>query len=254
MLKSHLYAVISSFTICLGAACAAQAQSAPEDISVAAEAIEAKPQSSRIKRVEDPIAYWVDAERLRVRDNPYAGDVVGMLKIGDRVEARQTMGDWFLISAADEPEQWVNRNFLSTSKVTWASYNFESRRARNLNDSRSRDGRYDINKKRIKIKGAKGLRVYAADLKSFANGKKIVVSRHDFREGPYYEKRLVLCDENSASHVKLLGEGYTVMMMEADPRMDRLGKPMTELDDVENETMGDIDKAIADFTCETKKL
>lgn len=255
MLKSHIKSVSISFVVSLGAASAVQAQEAPQEEIVTDTVVETpKPKTSRIKRVEEPVPYWVDAEQLRVRNNPYAGDVIGMLKIGQKVQVRKTMDDWVLISATNKPEQWINRNFLSKSPVTWASYNFESRGARNLNNSRFSDARYDVKLKRIKAKEIKGLRVYAADLKNLANDQKIVVSRHDYRAGAYYEKRLVQCDENAASHVKLLGEGYTVMMMEADPRMQRVGVPMSEGDKIENETMGLLDKAIAGFTCETDKL
>ena len=44
------------------------------------------------------------------------------------------------------------------------------------------------------------------------------------------------------------------MMMEADPRMERVGVPMSEGDKIDNETMGILDKTIAAFTCETDKL
>ena len=254
MPKSRISSVIISSIMCLAATSAVQAQDAPIEVAQEAETITSTPQAPRIKRVEEPVLYWVDAEQLRIRDNPYAGDVTGMLKIGDKVQARKTLGDWVLISAVNAPERWVNRNFLSQSKVTWASYNFESRRARNLNDSRFTDARYDVKMKRIKVKEMKGLRVYAADLKTLANDQKIVVSRHDYRAGPYYEKRLVKCNESAASHVKLLGEGYTVMMMEADPRMERVGVPMSDDDKIDGEMTGILDKTIAKFTCETNKL
>jgi len=34
------------------------------------------PVKKRVVRVVEPVPYWVKADRLRVRDNPFAGDVV----------------------------------------------------------------------------------------------------------------------------------------------------------------------------------
>jgi hypothetical protein len=231
----------------------AQAQDVVFENPVAVETTSST-KTKRITRIEEPVPYWVEADQLRIRDNPYAGDVIGMLKIGQKVHIRKTVDDWVLISAANNPEQWVNRNFLSPSPVTWASYNFESRSARNLKDSRFSDARYDIKKKRIKIRELKGVRVYAADIKRLSGNQKIVISRHDYRAGPYFEKRLVKCDDSTASHVKILGEGYTVMMMDADPRNQRIGVPMSDEDQIENESAGIMDTAIAEFTCETDSL
>jgi len=45
----------------------------------------AESRKKRVVRVVEAIPMWVDAEKLRVRDNPYAGDVVGMLQLGQKV-------------------------------------------------------------------------------------------------------------------------------------------------------------------------
>ena len=42
----------------------------------------------RVVRVVEAIPMWVDAEKLRIRDNPYAGDVIGMLAAKARVACR----------------------------------------------------------------------------------------------------------------------------------------------------------------------
>jgi len=224
------------------------------EIPVVAEQIAPTQVKKRVVRIVEPVPYWVEADQLRVRDNPYAGDVVGMLEIGQKIRVRQTIDDWVRISAKGKPERWVNRKFLSRSPVTWANYSLNSQRARKFGADRFGSARSDIKKKRIKIKGVKDLKVYATDIKRLAAGKKLVISRHEFRAGPYYEKRIVQCAEDTASHVRILGEGYTVMMMEADPRHAGLGTPMADDDQVENEALSTVDKVIASFTCETEKL
>lgn len=221
---------------------------------VVAEQIEAPKVKKRIKRVVEPVAYWVESDQLRVRDNPYAGDVVGMLKIGDKVKVRRTLDNWGLISAEGQPEKWINREFLSSSPVTWANYNFDSRKSRSLARNRFGGDQFDTKVKRIKVKDVKDVRVFAADIKRLANDKKLVISRHDYRAGPYFEKHLVQCADSAATHVKILGEGYSVLMMESDPRQQRIGTAMAEADEVDQENMSAVDKAIADFTCKTDKL
>ena len=230
------------------------AQDSAADIAVAAEQIEVPTVSSKINRVTESVPYWVESEQLRVRDNPYAGDVVGMLKIGDKVKVTKVVDSWGLISDEGEPERWINRDFLSASPVTWANYKFDSRGSRNLVRDRFGGDQFDTKVKRIKVKGLKDVRVFAADIKRIGGNKKLVISRHDYRAGPYYEKHLVQCDAEAATHVKILGEGYTVLMMEADPRQQRIGAAMADADQLNSETISTAAKAIAEFTCETEKL
>ena len=237
-----------------GASFQALAQDTAADIVVEAVQIEAPAVARKVKRVTEPVPYWVESEQLRVRDNPYAGDVVGMLKIGQKVKATQVVDDWILVSDEGEPERWVNRNFLSASPVTWANYNFDSRGSRNLGRDRFGGDQFDTKVKRIKVKGLKDVRVFAADIKRLSGDKKLVISRLDYRAGPYYEKHLVQCEDDAATHVKILGEGYTVMMMEADPRQQRIGAGMAEADQVDGDALSDVAKAIAEFTCETDTL
>jgi len=254
MLTSHLRLITLSFLISILASNTGFAQDNATDLDLKDAVTVPKTTTRTVKRVVEPIPYWVEADQLRIRNNPYAGDVIGMLEIGQKVKVSKTVDDWVLISSGDDQEQWVNRNFLSPSPVTWAAYKFDSRQSRKLGQGRFGDVKYDIKKKRIKIKDLKGVRVYAADIKRLADRQKIVISRHDYRAGAYYEKRMVTCADDGASHVKMLGEGYTVMMMEADPRRERVGIPMSEQDQIENEAVSQVAKAIAEFTCETEKL
>jgi len=232
----------------------AHAQDNEPDTAVEVEQIEAPALARKLKRVTESVPYWVESNQLRVRDNPYAGDVIGMLKIGQKVKITKVVDSWGLISDEGEPERWVNRDFLSASPVTWANYKFDSRGSRNLVRDRFGGDQFDTKVKRIKVKGLKDVRVFAADIKRIGGDKKLVISRHDYRAGPYYEKHLVQCDAEAATHVKILGEGYTVLMMESDPRQQRIGAAMADADQVGDEAIGAAAKAIAEFTCETEKL
>jgi hypothetical protein len=209
---------------------------------------------SKIKRVEEPVPYWVHADQLRIRNNPYAGDVIGMLEVGEKVKVRKMLGNWGLISSPNASEQWVNRDFLSQSPVAWRGYNYQHRMTGPLDNNRFRNAKSDVSAAHIHIKELKGVRIYAAKITRISESQKIVISRHDYSAGPYFEKRLVKCNDSTASHVKILGEGYSVMMMEADSRNQRIGVSMSEEDRIENEAAGIMDAAIAAFTCETDSL
>ena len=223
---------------------AAAQQSAP--ISETADTIETITPKKRI-RVIEPVSYWVDANRLRIRDNPFAGDVVGMLEMGQKIKAYENVDGWVRISGQGKDNKWINSRFLSSSQITWSNYGYSSRGSRSLADAP-----YDITLKRIKIKGVKDVKVYAADIKSIDDHKRIIMTRHEFRSGPYYERRLVQCGEDQiASHVKVLGEGYTFDMMNADPRNAAAQKPMDASSAIDSETTSALNKTIADFTCET---
>jgi len=199
-------------------------------------------------RIVEPIPMWVESERLRVRDNPYAGDVVGLLKVGQKIKVYDRTDNWIRISANGKPAKWINSDFLSTSRVTWSNYEFGS-------IGRSTRGTpSDISKKRIKIKELKDMKVYAAHKKPSPNGGHVIITRHDFRTGPYYEKRLVQCDaENAASHVRMLGEGYNYLMMEKDPRGEAVSEPVSA-DDSISESTSPLNRAIAEFTCKVKNI
>ncbi len=201
----------------------------------------------RVVRVVEAIPMWVDAEKLRVRDNPYAGDVVGMLRLGQKVKVMETADNWIRISSNGKPTRWVNSDFLSKSRVTWSTYEFGS-----LNRT-AQTTPYDVDLKRIKIKDLKDMKVYAAHIKAGPNDGRIVITRHDFRFGPYYEKRIVHCGEDGASHVRMLGEGYNYGMMEGDPRGSEISEPV-DTDNAIGDNTTALNRGIAEFTCEAKDI
>ena len=252
-MKPYLISALTTAIISITAIpYSASAQSA-EPLSTAAETSE-RPKTRRIIKKIDPIPYWVDADQLRVRDNPVAGDVIGMLKLGEKVKAYDVFENWIRVSKSGSTEQWVNSNFLTNNQVTWARFNDDTRR-RNIGFSRNTAAN-DVTLKRIKVKGDKDARVYAASLKRTENDNRVIVTRQNFRSGPYFEKRLVACDDaKTATHFQLLGEGYNYIMMEKDIRAQTIDinaeKPRV---DVTEEGVSPKSVAIANFSCKVSDL
>lgn len=202
----------------------------------------------RVVRVVEAIPMWVDSEKLRIRDNPYAGDVIGMLEMGQKIKVHQRADNWIRISSDGKPAKWVNSEFLSKSRVSWSNYEFGSRSSRSFNAP------YDVDLKRIKIKELKDMKIYAAHIKSAPNSGRVVITRHDFRSGPYYEKRIVHCGESGASHVRMLGEGYNYLMMEKDPRGAAIAEAPGPAFAVKEGATSALSQGIAEFTCKAKSL
>ena len=209
----------------------------------------------RIVRNIEPVPYWVDAEQLRIRDNPVAGDVVGMLKLGEKIKAYDTFENWVRVSKSGAQEQWVNAKFLTSDQVTWARFDRNNTRRRNIGFSRNTAAN-DVSLKRIKVPGNNDAKVYAASLKKTSGSNRIIVTRQNFRSGPYFEKRLVSCDVNkNATRFQLLGEGYNYIMMEKDVRSEGIdvnsAQPRVDL------LAGDVSEksiAIANFSCKSSGL
>ena len=209
----------------------------------------------RIKRVVEAVPYWVDVEQLRIRDNPVAGDVVGLLRLGQKIKAYDTFENWIRVSKADAEEQWVNADFLTHDQVTWARFDNSGTRRRNLGFTRNTAAN-DISLKRIKIPSDKSAKVYAANIKKMANDNRIIVTRQNFRTGPYFEKRLVSCNaQNEATHFQLLGEGYTYIMMEKDIRSYNVDlNAIQPRVDLSADNISAKSSAIADFSCKNSRL
>ena len=169
---------------------------------------------SKIIRKVEPVPYWVDSEQLRIRDNPVAGDVIGMLELGQKIRAYEQVGNWIRITKTSTNAKWVNINYLTNTPITWARYGKYYLR----HNQKRASFTDDISQKRVKIQDDKSVSIYAESVKQSANGNRVIVTRKNFRAGPYFEKRLVACTDKTASHIQMLGEGYTYMMMENDVR------------------------------------
>ena len=203
---------------------------------------------NRIIRKVEPVPYWVDADQLRIRDNPVAGDVIGMLELGQKIKAYEQFENWIRINKSASSAKWVNTDYLTNTPITWARYGNNSvrrtQRRAGLGD--------DINLTRIKVTGSKSSRIYAASVKKSANGNRVIVTRQSFRSGPYFEKRLVACKGSDATHVQMLGEGYSYMMMENDVRGATVdvNTAMPKLEITVDAVLSPATIAIANFSCE----
>lgn len=243
---------LSMTAISLPAWSQSQSLGQPIEIADSAATSQTKP---RIKRVVEPVPYWVDAEQLRIRDNPVAGDVVGILRLGQKIKAYDTFENWIRVSKPDAKEQWINADFLTHDQVTWARFDNNTTRRRNLGFSRNTAAN-DISLKRIKIPNSKNAKVYAASIKKTANDNRIIVTRQNFQSGAYFEKRLVSCNsQNEATHFQLLGEGYNYIMMEKDIRAQNIDlnsiKPRVDL---AGDNISEKSAAIANFSCKNTRL
>lgn len=238
----------------LAASCAAAASPsfAQDDTKVDMTVTKVAPKPVKKRRVVrnvEPISYWVDADKLRVRDNPIAGDVVGILELGKKVRAYQSFANWIRISPSDKPQQWVNVKFISPQQISYANFN-AGRRTASKGFVTNRIP-VDVDLKRIKVKDYDGGRVFAASVAEASNRNRVVVTKTEFRAGPYFEKRLVACDGDAATHAQLIGEGYTYLMMEYDKRTETVDVssdlPSREISDKTSA----LTSAIAEYACET---
>ena len=224
-----------------------------QDIQVSepVEIISSKPlKKSRLIRNVEPVPYWVDAEQLSIRDNPVAGDVIGMLELGQKVKAYEQFENWIRITKNTTNSKWVNVEYLTNTPVTWARYDKYTLRR---NYRRTALGN-DITLKRIKVSGDRSARIYAASIKESENGNRIIVTRQNFRAGPYFEKRLVACSENKATHVQILGEGYTYMMMENDIRSNSIdiNSATPSLSILDSDDLTATTLAVANYSCDAE--
>ena len=253
----HRFVLFSAALSISITALSSQAWSQAQPLGQPVEIIDdtAKPKTKRrIKRIVEAVPYWVDVEQLRIRDNPVAGDVVGMLRLGEKIKAYDTFENWIRVSKPGAKQQWVNANFLTHDQVTWARFDNNTRR-RNLGFSRNTAAN-DISLKRIKIPSDKNMKVYAASLKKTVNDNRIIVTRQNFRSGPYFEKRIVSCnDQNEPTHFQLLGEGYNYIMMEKDIRSQDIDlNSIQPRVDLSGDNISKKSAAIANFSCKHARL
>jgi len=169
-----------------------------------------RPKRKIIRKVE-PIPYWVDADQLSIRDNPVAGNVVGMLELGNKVKAYETFENWVRISQDTRKPRWLNTKYLTNTPVTWTNY---------------------------------------------GPGQKLIVTKQNFRSGPYFMKHRIDCAEDlTPNQIEFLGEGFNYVMMERQARLraDRLKTVSTDTSlprqATAPNTASPVSVAIGDFAC-----
>jgi len=194
---------------------------------------------SRIKRDVEPVPYWVDAESLRLRDNPVAGRIVGKLGYGQRVLAYSQYENWVLISKPEDKQQWVNSDFLSNSRLSWASYN---------RGGRTRSS--DVIAVRIKHPNDRKNRTFGVRLKTAATGNALITTRQDTSQGAYFQNHFVSCSQQQAVGARLVGEGYSFLEAQNDLRGADLD--IFNPDQIEDKITDGLDSAISSFACKAQ--
>jgi len=210
------------------------------DLPILAEkAIDQVVSQKRIKREIQPIPYWVDATALRLRDNPVAGKIVGSLDYGQKVMAYSQYENWVRVTKDSAKEQWVNSDFLSNSRLSWASYN------RNTPTRSS-----DIIAVRIKDPENRKTRVFGVRLKTSETGNALITTRQNTEQGTFFQNRFISCEDQRPIGVRLVGEGNNFLAAQNDVR--NLSIDIYSPDQINDKANDSLESAISTFACKAQ--
>ena len=219
--------------------------------SIALPAAAQEAQSSEaitVIRNTKAIPYWIEADRVRVRETPVSGDVVSLRSMGQVVKAYGQKDGWLKVSKPGRDAQWINAKYVSTSAIN-RSVNMASFTSSGV-ASRTKLGAYDVDFKLVDIDNNSKLRIYAAAVKKTDTNATMVVTQQDFRGGSHFETHLVSCSGGAPTHTETLGEGFTYEMMDYNIKEKGLDLsqyfPQIALDDAVV-TKGE--KGVAQFAC-----
>ncbi len=210
-----------------------------------------QPRRKIIRKVE-PIPYWVEADQLSIRDNPVAGNVVGMLELGKKVKAYETFENWVRITPDGSEARWINTNYLTHKEVTWTNYDSKAKSKR---FSRANSSTTDIVLKRIRVPEDKSVRLHATSIRTPVENEKLIVTRQTFRAGPFFMKHQINCQDKDNPEIKFLGEGFNYVMMERQAKLNAArAKTVSASKALERPTVPDYEpnatvKAIGKFAC-----
>ena len=242
MRKSQSIHILASLLICAAIPFSAYGQTQDSfNIQNKAEisSLKADKPSRKIKREVEPIPYWVESSSLNVRDNPVAGRVVSTLDYGQTILAYDQYENWVKVSKPGSAEKWVNSDFLSNSKISWASYNRSP-------PTRSSD----VISVRIKNPDNRKSRIYGVRLKSAQTGNALITTRENTAQGVFFQNRFVSCNDQRPVGMRLVGEGYSFLAAQNDVRVTGVDIYSDEL--TENKINGGVDRAISDFACKAQ--
>ena len=192
-----------------------------------------------IKRDVQPIAYWVDSSSLRLRDNPVSGTVVGSLEYGQKVLAYSQYENWVRVSKPGQDEHWINSDFLSNSRLSWASFNRRT-------SSRSSD----VVSVRIKDPDDRKNRIFGVRVKSSETGNVLITTRHDKGQGVYFQNRFVSCNDKQAVGVRLVGEGSNFLSAQDDIRNH--GVDIYSTKKIKDAASNPVESSISEFACKVQ--
>ena len=240
MSQPKITAVFAATLLALSASQAAFAQSSVQNPALEQSRPAQNTTSRRIVRKEvQPVAYWVEAASLNLRDNPVAGKVIGNLDYGQKVLAYDQYENWIRVSKSDAKEQWVNSDFLSNSRISWASY---SRPKASLQS--------DFVPVRIKDPEDRKKRMFGVRLKKSETDNALITTQQYTAQGIFYQNRFVSCKKEKVIGVRLIGEGSNFLRAQNDVR--NLGKDIYDVEQIDDKANNSAESAIASFACKTK--
>ncbi len=196
-------------------------------------------QSTTLKRKVQPISYWVNASSLKFRDNPVAGTVKGRLEYGQKVMAYSQYENWVRISKPGQDEQWVNSDFLSNSRLSWASYNRTASRRSS-----------DVVSVRIIDPSDRKNRMSAVRVKTSELGNTLITTRHESGQGVYFQNRFVSCENNQPIGVRLVGEGTSFLGAQDDVR--NIALDIYSSEKIDDTARNEVESAISEFACKVR--
>jgi len=198
-----------------------------------------------VKRVVEPAPFWIDANKLHVRDDPFAGNQIDTLERGQKVKVYEQLENWMRISPDGHKANWINGNYTSASRVTWANYSsLGANRRQTLNGTV-----LDIDLQSIPVEGDSQSEIFSAKLRILDLRRRVIDTRHNSDGGRYYERYLVQCDFGKPSHARLLGEGYNYVSMHRDTRNEYLSSPLSSFDKIDVDATPADRQAIAKYAC-----
>ena len=193
----------------------------------------------RINRVVQPVEYWTEANSLNMRDNPVAGNIIGNLEYGQKILAYSQYENWVRISKPGAKEQWVKSDFLSNSRVSWASYN-RSSAARTS----------DVLSVRIKDPDDRKNRIFGVRLKTSETENALITTRQTTDQGAFYQNRYVSCNNQKPVGIQLVGEGTNFLAAQNDVR--NLKVDIYSTDQIDTKPINSAEEAIASFACKAQ--
>lgn len=238
-LHSNFLPLFSILLMSAGIPFTAQAQSSQTAPAANSDTDTPSVRPLRRKRVVQPIEYWVDANSLNQRDNPVAGNIVGTLEYGRKVLAYSHYENWVQVSKVETKPKWINSDFLSNSRLSWASY------------THNRPTRAsDITHIRIKDSENKKKRIFGVRLKMADTGNAIITTKEDTSQGSYFQNRFVSCKGESVIGVRLVGEGHNFLSAQNDYRNQAFN--IYDAEPIKDEAADSTEEAISKFACKTR--
>lgn len=239
MSKFKFSCVLAALFVATAGTPTALAQTANDQPANAITSSEQGFTNTRIRREVQPIAYWVDTASLNFRDNPVSGKILGKLEYGEKILAYSQYENWVRVSKSEVNPKWVNSDFLSNSRISWASYNRTS--ATRIND---------VVSARIKDPENRKKRIFGVRLKTADTGNALITTREETTEGVFYQNRFVSCNNQRPVGIKLVGEGRNFLSAQNDIR--NLGLDIYDAKQIDDNAVNSSEVAISSFACKAQ--